>query len=87
MDSFPESENIREGRENFKVNTSMSESSMAILESEEFNPPVNASSEESTFYPPKLPAIEELSIYEAEPSNLPLTLSIVEVLIKENKSL
>ena len=89
VDSFPESENTREGRENFNVNvdTTMNpflESSMAILDSEEFNPPVYASSEESTFHSPKLSAIEESSIYEsepcpkAEPSNTALTFSIVE---------
>ena len=89
VDSFPQSENTGEGRENFnvKVDTTMnpfSESSMAILESEEFNPPVYASFEESTFHSPKLSAIEESSIYEsvpcpeAEPSNTALTFSIVE---------
>mgnify|MGYP000132113878 FL=1 len=89
VDSFPQSENTGEGRENFNVNvdTTMnpfSESSMAILESEEFNPPVYASSEESTFHSPELSAIEESYIYEsvpcpeAEPSNTALTFSIVE---------
>ena len=89
VDSFPQSENTGEGRENFNVNvdTTMnpfSESSMAILESEEFNPPVYASSEESTFHSPELSAIEESSIYEsvpcpeAEPSNTALTFSIME---------
>ena len=82
MDSFPESENTGEGRENFNVdvNTTMN----LFLESEEFNPPVYASSEESTFHSPELSAIEESSIYEsvpcpeAEPSNTALTFSIVE---------
>ena len=87
MDSFPESENTGDGRENFNVDTTInpfSESSMVILESEEFNPPVYASSDESTFHSPELSAIEESSIYEsvpcpeAEPSNTALTFSIVE---------
>lgn len=87
VDSFPESENTGEGRENFNVESTMnpfSESSMAILESEEFNPPVYAASDESTFHSPEFSAIEESSIYEsvpcpeAEPSNTALTFSIVE---------
>ena len=82
VDSFPESENTGEGRENFNVNVNTTMN--LFLESDEFNPPVYASSEESTFHSPELSAIEESSIYEsvpcpeAEPSNTALTFSIVE---------
>lgn len=57
---------------------------MAILESEEFNPSVNASSEEYAFHSQELLAIDESSIYEpvpcpkAESSNPSLTFSIEE---------